>query len=78
MVYFSPEIPDDPSAEPPSTSPAPVPEDIPPEAIDACVPLEALYRVLHHGESAKGDSHRFSVTADPEDATSRVSLRNII
>ena len=55
-----------------------MPEDIPPEAIDACVPLDALYRVLHHGESAKGDSHRFSVTADPEDATSRVSAVKIL
>ena len=53
-------------------TPLPLPP-MPSEAIDTCVPLDSLYRVLHHGESAKGDSHRFSVTADPEDATSRVS-----
>ena len=54
-------------------SPPPTADDIPVDAADAQVSLDALYRVLHHGESAKGDSHRFSVSADPEDATSRVS-----
>lgn len=53
-------------------SPPPAADDIPVDAVDAQVPLDSLYRVLHHGESAKGDSHRFSVSADPEDATSRV------
>lgn len=70
LFFYSPDIPDDPE----DVSPMPPPDDIPPEALDAVVPLDALYRVLHHGETAKGDSHRFSVTADPEDATSRVSL----
>lgn len=51
----------------------PVPTDIPEGAINAKVPLDALYQVLHHGENASGDSHRFSVSADPEDATSKVS-----
>lgn len=51
----------------------PVPTDIPEDAVNAKVPLDALYQVLHHGENASGDSHRFSVSADPEDATSRVS-----
>lgn len=51
----------------------PVPIDIPEDAVNAKVPLDALYQVLHHGENASGDSHRFSVSADPEDATSRVS-----
>lgn len=70
LFFYSPDIPDDPE----DVSPMPPPDDIPTEALDAVVPLDALYRVLHHGETAKGDSHRFSVTADPEDATSRVSL----
>ena len=52
---------------------SPLPEDVPPEAINAKVPLEALVRVLHHGQSVRGDSHRFSVTSDPEDAFSKVS-----
>lgn len=50
----------------------PCPTDIPEDAINAKVPLDALYQVLHHGENASGDSHRFSVSADPEDATSKV------
>lgn len=55
-------------------SPSPAADDIPVDAVDALVNIDALYRVLHHGESAKGDSHRFSVSADPEDATSRVNF----
>ena len=70
--YFSPDIPDD-----PEETPLPPPEDIPDEAMDALVPLDAIYRVFHHGETAKGDSHRFSVTADPEDATSRVVYNSL-
>ncbi len=31
-------------------------------------------QVLHHGQSMRGESHRFSVTVDPEDAFSRVSV----
>ncbi|XP_060552949.1 sperm flagellar protein 2-like isoform X2 [Ruditapes philippinarum] len=72
-VINSPDIPDDPD----DVSPPPPPEDIPAEAVDAVVPLDALYRVLHHGETAKGDSHRFSVTADPEDSTSREKLASV-
>ncbi|XP_053393746.1 sperm flagellar protein 2-like isoform X2 [Mercenaria mercenaria] len=72
-VVNSPDIPDDPD----DITPPPPPEDIPAEAIDAVVPLDALYRVLHHGETAKGDSHRFSVTADPEDSTSREKLASV-
>ena len=58
-------------------SPPPTADDIPVDAADAQVSLDALYRVLHHGESAKGDSHRFSVSADPEDATSREKLAGV-
>ncbi|XP_063404210.1 sperm flagellar protein 2-like isoform X1 [Mytilus trossulus] len=58
-------------------SPPPAADDIPVDAVDAQVPLDSLYRVLHHGESAKGDSHRFSVSADPEDATSREKLAGV-
>ncbi|XP_069125844.1 sperm flagellar protein 2-like isoform X2 [Argopecten irradians] len=71
IAESTPDIVDDPSPPPP------IPEDIPNEAMDATVPLEALYRVFHHGESAKGDSHRFSVCADPEDATSREKLTTV-
>lgn len=59
------------------SSPTPAADDIPADATDAQVSLDALYRVLHHGESAKGDSHRFSVSADPEDATSREKLAGV-
>ncbi|XP_005100478.1 sperm flagellar protein 2 isoform X2 [Aplysia californica] len=45
-------------------------EVIPSSADDALVSVEALFKVLHHGEITKGDSHRFSVMADPEDQTS--------
>ncbi|XP_071117594.1 sperm flagellar protein 2-like [Haliotis cracherodii] len=57
------------AVEPPMTT-----EEIPPESLEARVPIEALYKVLHHGDSCHGDSHRFSVSADPEDATSRERL----
>lgn len=69
-IFFftsNPDIMEDHSPSPP------VPTDIPEDAVNAKVPLDALYQVLHHGENASGDSHRFSVSADPEDATSRVS-----
>lgn len=55
--------------EPPMTV-----EEIPPEAIDAMVPLQALFRVLHHSEISGGDSHRFSITVDPEDNASMEKL----
>jgi len=55
--------------EPPMTA-----DDIPPEAADALVPLDALFRVFHHSEVSNGDSHRFSSNIDPEDATSMEKL----
>jgi len=45
-------------------------DSIPPEAEGVTVAVEALFKVIHHGEITKGDSHRFSVMADPEDQTS--------
>ncbi|KAH3733219.1 hypothetical protein DPMN_039644 [Dreissena polymorpha] len=72
-TIHSPDIPDDPE----ELSPLPPPDDIPADAVDSVVPLDALYRVLHHGETPKGDSHRYSVTADPEDATSRERLAGV-
>lgn len=45
-------------------------EFLPQEADNALVSVEALFRVLHHGEITKGDSHRYSAMADPEDHTS--------
>ncbi|XP_013409132.1 sperm flagellar protein 2 isoform X2 [Lingula anatina] len=51
-----------------------IPDDIPESANEATVPIEALYKVFHHGERPKGDSHRFSVTVDPEDALSMERL----
>ncbi len=50
-------------------------EVIPDTASQALVSLDALDRVLHHGQSTRGDTHRFSVTADPEDAFSRVCYK---
>uniref|UniRef100_K1P929 Sperm flagellar protein 2 n=1 Tax=Magallana gigas TaxID=29159 RepID=K1P929_MAGGI len=67
----NPDIMEDHSPSPP------VPTDIPEDAVNAKVPLDALYQVLHHGENASGDSHRFSVSADPEDATSREKLSSV-
>ncbi|XP_048761563.2 sperm flagellar protein 2-like isoform X3 [Ostrea edulis] len=67
----NPDIVEDHSPSPPT------PVDIPDDAINAKVPLEALYQVLHHGENASGDSHRFSVSADPEDATSMEKLSSV-
>ncbi|XP_062579929.1 sperm flagellar protein 2-like isoform X2 [Saccostrea cucullata] len=67
----NPDIVEDHSPSPP------VPTDIPEDAINARVPLDALYQVLHHGENASGDSHRFSVSADPEDATSKEKLSSV-
>lgn len=52
-------------------------EDVPDAAMNAKVPLDALDKVLHHGQSQAGDSHRFSVTADPEDACSRERLAGV-
>ena len=58
----------------PSESAPMVEEDIPASAVEALVSLDALMLVLEHGQSMRGDTHRFSVTADPEDAYSRVSI----
>ncbi|XP_059172221.1 sperm flagellar protein 2-like isoform X3 [Physella acuta] len=49
-------------------------EPIPQSAVDALVPVEALYQVLHHGEITRGDSYRFTSSADPEDHTSLEKL----
>lgn len=37
------------------------------------VSIDALYRVFHHGERQRGDTHRFAQTEDPEDFMSYVS-----
>lgn len=55
--------------EPPMTT-----DEIPPEAAEAFVPLDALFMVLHHSQIRSGDSHRFCATNDPEDATSKEKL----
>ncbi|XP_071954486.1 sperm flagellar protein 2-like isoform X2 [Antedon mediterranea] len=52
-------------------------EDIPQSATNATVPLDALVQVLHHGQPLLGDSHRFSVTSDPEDTFSRERLAGV-
>ena len=49
-------------------------EDIPEEATMATVPLDSLVGVLAHGQSMRGDSHRFSTATDPDDVYSKVSL----
>ncbi|XP_072172673.1 sperm flagellar protein 2-like [Diadema setosum] len=49
-------------------------EGILPVALTATVPLAALVQVLHHGQPSLGDSHRFSVTSDPEDTFSQERL----
>ncbi|XP_041476082.1 sperm flagellar protein 2-like isoform X2 [Lytechinus variegatus] len=49
-------------------------EGVPVSAVTATVPLSALVRVLHHGQPSLGDSHRFSVTSDPEDTFSQERL----
>ncbi|XP_066298432.1 sperm flagellar protein 2-like isoform X6 [Branchiostoma lanceolatum] len=50
---------------------------IPEGAVDAVVSLEALLKVLYHGVSTIGDSHRFSVTADPKNPFSRERLETM-
>lgn len=39
---------------------------------DQMVSIDAVYRVFHHGERQRGDTHRFSATEDPEDFISYV------
>lgn len=34
---------------------------------DQMVSIDAIYRVFHHGERQRGDTHRFAQTEDPED-----------
>jgi hypothetical protein len=41
------------------------------------VELKALVQVLHHGRPTLGDSHRFSVTSDPEDTFSPERLASV-
>jgi hypothetical protein len=41
---------------------------------DQLVSIEALYRVFHHGERQRGDTHRFAATEDPEDFMSMVTI----
>ncbi|XP_071799466.1 sperm flagellar protein 2-like isoform X1 [Asterias amurensis] len=52
-------------------------EGIPPSALQATVDLNALVQVLHHGQPTLGDSHRFSVTSDPEDTFSQERLASV-
>ena len=40
--------------------------------LDQLVSIESLYKVLHHGERQRGDTHRFAQTEDPEDFMSYV------
>ncbi len=39
---------------------------------DQIVSIDAIYRVFHHGERQRGDTHRFAQTEDPEDFMSYV------
>jgi hypothetical protein len=39
---------------------------------DQLVSIDSLYRVFHHGERQRGDTHRFAITEDPEDFMSMV------
>ncbi|XP_038067047.1 sperm flagellar protein 2-like isoform X1 [Patiria miniata] len=52
-------------------------EGIPSSALHATVDLKALVQVLHHGRPTLGDSHRFSVTSDPEDTFSQERLASV-
>ena len=40
---------------------------------DQLVKIDSLFRVFHHGERQRGDTHRFAQTEDPEDFMSYVS-----
>ncbi|PIK53703.1 putative sperm flagellar protein 2-like [Apostichopus japonicus] len=53
-----------------NTTLGPPEEGIPASATKALVPIDALVKVFHHGQPSLGDSHRFSVTTDPEDTFS--------
>ena len=39
---------------------------------DQLVSIDSLYRVFHHGERQRGDTHRFAITEDPDDFMSMV------
>ena len=41
---------------------------------DQHVSIDAIYRVFHHGERQRGDTHRFALTEDPEDFMSLVNF----
>lgn len=45
---------------------------------DQQVSIDAIYRVFHHGERQRGDTHRFAQTEDPEDFMSYVSFKKVI
>jgi hypothetical protein len=53
------------------------PQDVPEPADDALVPLDALHRVLCHGQSCRADSFRAPTTEDSEDPFSRDRLAGI-
>lgn len=42
---------------------------------DQHVSIDAIYRVFHHGERQRGDTHRFALTEDPEDFMSLVNFK---
>lgn len=44
---------------------------------DQQVSIDALYRVFHHGERQRGDTHRFAQTEDPEDFMSYQRIKTI-
>ena len=44
---------------------------------DQLVGIDALYRVFHHGERQRGDTHRFAQTEDPEDFMSYQRIKTI-
>ena len=44
---------------------------------DQLVSIDAIYRVFHHGERQRGDTHRFAQTEDPEDFMSYVIIKFI-
>jgi hypothetical protein len=45
---------------------------------DQVVSLDAIYRVFHHGERQRGDTHRFAQTEDPEDFMSYVNMKAFV
>ena len=45
---------------------------------DQFISIDAIYRVFHHGERQRGDTHRFAQTEDPEDFMSYVMLQIVL